>query len=54
MAVVNADTGAIVATVPIGDAPDAAGFDPETHLAFSSNGEGTLTIVKDLGADTPS
>ncbi len=51
MAVVNADTGAVVATVPIGDGPDAAGFDPETHLAFSSNGEGNLTVVKDFGGD---
>lgn len=51
MAAVNADTEAVVATVLIGDSQDAAGFDPETHLAFSSNGEGNLTIVKDLGGD---
>ena len=51
MAIVNADTGAVVATVPIGGGPDAAGFDPSSHLAFSSNGEGTLTVVKDMGAD---
>ena len=51
MAVVNADTGAVVATVPIGDGPDAAAFDPETQLAFSSNGGGSLTIVKDEGKD---
>ena len=30
----------------IGPGPDAAGFDPGTGLAFSSNGDGTLTIVK--------
>ncbi len=51
MAVVNADTGAVVTTVPIGDGPDAAGFDPGTHLAFSSNGGGTLTVVEDQGGD---
>ena len=38
MAVVNAATGKVIATPKIGDDPDAAGFDPELHLAFSSNG----------------
>ncbi|MGA7917602.1 MAG: YncE family protein [Candidatus Acidiferrales bacterium] len=48
MAVVNADTGKVIATPMIGDDPDAAGFDPETHLAFSSNGgSGTLTVVRE-------
>lgn len=45
MAVVNADTGKVITTVPIGDGPDAAGFDPKTRLAFSSNGDGTLTVI---------
>jgi DNA-binding beta-propeller fold protein YncE len=50
MAVTNADTGKVVATVPIGQGVDANGFDPETDLAFSSNGDGTLTVVHE---DTP-
>jgi YVTN family beta-propeller protein len=45
MVVMNADNGKVVTTVPIGSGPDAAAFDPETSLAFSSNGEGTLTVV---------
>ena len=46
MAVMDANTGKVVADVPIGAGPDAAGFDPETSLAFSSNGmDGTLTVV---------
>ncbi len=45
MVVVNTDDGKIVTTLPIGSGVDAAGFDPETKLAFSSNGDGTLTIV---------
>ena len=50
MAVTNVDTGKVVATVPIGEGVDANGFDPETGLAFSSNGDGTLTVVqKDAG-----
>ena len=51
MVVVNADTGAVVTTVPIGQGTDAAGFDPETGFAFSSNGEGTLTVVHEDSAD---
>ena len=45
MAVVDADTGKQIATAPIGDGPDAAGFSEKHQLAYSSNGEGTLTVV---------
>jgi DNA-binding beta-propeller fold protein YncE len=45
MAVVNADTGKVVATAPIGDGVDANAFDPGTGLAFASCGEGVLTVV---------
>ena len=48
MAVVDALNGKIVATPAIGEGPDGAGFDPGTHLAFSSNGEGTLTVVREV------
>ena len=51
MAVVNADTGKVVATVPIGGGVDAAAFDPETGLVFSSNGEGTLTVIREDSPD---
>ena len=47
MAVVEAAGGKVVATVPIGKGVDANGFDPGTGLAFSSNGEGTLTVVRE-------
>jgi DNA-binding beta-propeller fold protein YncE len=45
MAIVNADTGKIITTVPTGDGTDANAFDPGTEFAFSSNGEGTLSVV---------
>ena len=51
MAVVDADSGKLVTTVPIGDGVDANAFDPETKLAFSSNGEGTLTVVHEDSPD---
>ncbi len=45
MAVTDAKTGKVLATPTIGDGPDAAGFDAKNKLAFSSNGDGTLTVV---------
>lgn len=51
MAVVNADTGKAITTLPIGEGVDADRFDPETHLAFASCGEGVLTVVKEESPD---
>ena len=51
MAVMNADTGQIVTTLPIGDHVDATAFDPETRLIFNSNGEGTVTVIHQDGPD---
>jgi len=51
MAVVNADNGKVITTMPIGQGVDAAGFDPETKLAFASNGEGTLTVIHEDSPD---
>jgi YVTN family beta-propeller protein len=52
MAVVDADSGKVIATPKTGEGADAAAFDPETNYAFSSNGEsGTLTVVHEDGAD---
>jgi DNA-binding beta-propeller fold protein YncE len=45
MAVVNSQTGKLVTTLPIGGGVDGTAFDAATQLAFSSNGEGTLTVV---------
>jgi YVTN family beta-propeller protein len=45
MVILDADKGKVVATLTIGKGTDACAFDPETGLAFSSNGDGTLTIV---------
>lgn len=51
MAVVDATTGKVVATPAIGDGPDAARFDAKHQLAFSSNGDGTLTVVHEDSPD---
>jgi DNA-binding beta-propeller fold protein YncE len=51
MAVVNADSGKVVTTVPIGQGVDANAFDPQEKLAFASNGDGTLTVVHQNSPD---
>jgi hypothetical protein len=47
MIVINADNGNILASLPIGSGSDGCAFDSENQLAFSSNGEGTLTIIRE-------
>jgi YVTN family beta-propeller protein len=51
MAVVNADSGQVITTVPIGDHVDATVFDPESKLIFNSNGEGTITVIHEDSPD---
>jgi len=51
MLVVDAASGRHVATLPIGASPDGAKFDPALGLAFSANGDGTLTIVHEDDAE---
>lgn len=53
MAVINADSGKVVATPAIGDEPDAAAFDPAAMLAFSSNGgSGNITVIHEDSPDS--
>jgi DNA-binding beta-propeller fold protein YncE len=49
--VVDADSGKIIATLPIGHGSDAAAFDPVKKRFFSSNGDGTLTVVAEREPD---
>jgi DNA-binding beta-propeller fold protein YncE len=49
MAVSDPDKGIVVATPAIGAGPDGVVFDPGTGYAMSSNGDGTLTIVQQVG-----
>jgi YVTN family beta-propeller protein len=45
--VVDSDNGAVVTTLPIGAKVDGCTFDPGTGLVFTSNGEGTITVVRE-------
>jgi YVTN family beta-propeller protein len=51
MAVTDADTGKQVAKVMIGEGPDAVAFDAKRAMVFSSNGEGTLSVVTQESPD---
>jgi len=52
LAVLNAKTGKVITTLPIGEGCDAVGFDPKWKTIYSSNGDdGTLTVIKETGAD---
>jgi len=47
--ILGADDGKLLATLPIGQGVDGGGFNPNTMEAFSSQGDGTLTIIKENG-----
>jgi Uncharacterized conserved protein len=47
MVVLDAETGKVITTLPIGDRCDGVAFDPEKKRAYSSNGEGSITVVKE-------
>jgi DNA-binding beta-propeller fold protein YncE len=49
--VMSADDGRIITSLPIGMGVDAAEFNPATLEAFSSQGDGTLTVIRESGPD---
>jgi YVTN family beta-propeller protein len=53
LVVIDTDTGATVATLPIGKGTDGAAFDPKRKLIFSSNGQdGTISIIQEKDPQT--
>jgi DNA-binding beta-propeller fold protein YncE len=52
MAISDYEAGKVVATVPIGNGVDGAGYDPSTADAFAANADGTLTVVHQDTPDT--
>ncbi|MEO7530107.1 MAG: YncE family protein [Sediminibacterium sp.] len=51
LVVMDATNGKVVAQLPTGDGCDGDVFDPATKLIFTSNGEGTVTIIKEISAN---
>ncbi|MEO6347122.1 MAG: YncE family protein [Aquaticitalea sp.] len=52
MVVMDSQNGKIISTLDIGEGSDGCAFDPELKRAYSSNGEGTLTIVQEENANS--
>ncbi len=50
--VLDADSGRIIAHLPIGTGTDAVKFDPGLKLVFASAGDGTLTVIHEDSKDT--
>ena len=47
----DATNGKIIDKLPIGDGCDGVAFDPETKMIFTANGEGTMTVIKEVSAN---
>jgi YVTN family beta-propeller protein len=53
MTVVDTNKGSVIVSLPIGQGTDAAAYDPGRKRAFSSNGDGTLTVIAAGGSGAP-
>ncbi len=51
LAVMDANNGRVITTLPIGDRVDAVAFDPDQKLIFASNGDGTVSVIRQRSAD---
>jgi DNA-binding beta-propeller fold protein YncE len=51
LVVLDANTGRRIADLPIGDRVDGVAFDPALHLVVSTNGDGTLSVIREDSAD---
>jgi len=45
LAVMNADNGEVITTLPIGERVDAVAYDRDNNLIFASNGDGTVSVI---------
>jgi len=52
MAVLDADSGRVITTAPIGDRVDATAYDAKSQLVFNSNGDGTVTVIRQATPDS--
>jgi YVTN family beta-propeller protein len=51
LAVMNAENGNVMLTLPIGDQCDGVAFDSKNKIIYTSNGEGTITVIQEKDAD---
>jgi len=51
LAVMDAESGKVITTLPIGDHVDAVAFDADSKLIFASNGDGTVSVIRQKSPD---
>jgi YVTN family beta-propeller protein len=51
LVVIDAENGKVVTSLPIGDGCDGVAFDSKNNLIYTSNGSGSLTVIKENNAD---
>src|SRR6266581_2682038 len=51
MAILDSNNGRAIGSVPIGPGPDDSAYDPETRLIYTSNGDGTVSIIQQESPD---
>jgi YVTN family beta-propeller protein len=51
LAVMDASNGKVITTLPIGDRVDAVAYDPDNKMIFASNGDGTVSVVRQQSAN---
>jgi DNA-binding beta-propeller fold protein YncE len=52
MMVIDSDNGKVIAKIDIGEGVDGVAFDPDLKRAYSSNGQGTLTVIQEKNNNT--
>ncbi len=51
LGIINAENGKMVSTIVIGDGCDGVGFNKNKKIIFTSNGEGTMSVIKESDAN---
>ena len=51
LVILNSNSGRLISSVPIGPGPDDSAYDPETRLIYTSNGDGTVSVIQQGSPD---
>src|SRR5438093_10893012 len=51
MVILDSNNGRVIGSVPIGPGPDDSAYDPDTRLIYTSNGDGTVSIIQQESPD---
>ena len=51
MVILDSNNGHVIGSVPIGSGPDDSAYDPETRLIYTSNGDGTVSVIQQESPD---